>query len=65
MSRLIKNLSIPLVPEDTESLSCLENRFVALQILSISHDIDPVSALHSHSLNDSSTQHLQVQEVYK
>jgi transposase, IS30 family len=43
----------------------LENRFAALQILSISHDIDAVCALHPHSPNHSSTQHLQVQRVYK
>jgi transposase-like protein len=58
-------LYIPLVPADTESLSRLENRFAALQILSISLDIDPVCALHPHSPNHSSTQHLQVQEVYQ
>jgi hypothetical protein len=50
----------PLVTEDTESLSRLENRFAALQILSISHDMNPVCALHLHSPNNSSTQHLQV-----
>jgi hypothetical protein len=55
---------IPLVPEDTESLSRLENGFAALQILSISYDIDAVCALHPHSPNDSSTQHIQGQEVY-
>jgi hypothetical protein len=54
---------IPLVPEDSESLSRLGNRFAALKLLSISHDIDPVCALHPHSPNDSSTLHFQVQEV--
>jgi hypothetical protein len=61
--RVLK-LYIPLIPEDIKSLSLLENRFAALQIISISHDMDPVCALHPHSPNDSSTQHLQVQEVY-
>ena len=55
---------IPIGTEDAELLGRLGNGSAALQILALSTDRAAVCALHPHSPNNPSTQHLQFRWVY-